>query len=104
MKRYRDAIEAEQIRSLLGALVVGGFTRGVFVTTSKYRSGADAVASAATCRGYPIELLDAEQFYEALGVAQGTLERTPDEWLKVVSPRLKLIDSISYNESYYSKG
>lgn len=104
VKRYRDAIEAEQIRSFLGALVIGGFTQGVFVTTSKYRSGADAVASAATCRGYPIELLDAEQFYQALGVAQGTLERTPSEWLDVVGPRLKLIDFISYDESYYSHG
>jgi restriction system protein len=104
VKRYHNAIEAEQIRSLLGALVVGGYTRGVFVTTSKYRSGADAVASAATCRGYPIELLDAQQFYEALRVAQGTLERTPGEWLEIVGPRLKLISSGRYNESYYSHG
>ncbi len=42
VKRYKkqNKIEAEQIRSLAGALVVNGHTRGVFVTTSSFRKGA----------------------------------------------------------------
>lgn len=39
VKRYKDAIEAEQIRSFLGALVIGGYTKGIYVTTSKFRKG-----------------------------------------------------------------
>jgi restriction system protein len=32
VKRYRNSIQVEQIRSLAGALVLGGLTRGIFVT------------------------------------------------------------------------
>jgi restriction system protein len=34
VKRYRNTIIAEQIRSFAGALVLGGITKGVLVTTS----------------------------------------------------------------------
>lgn len=72
VKRYRSdqRIEAEQIRSLAGALMLGGHTHGVFVTTSSYRKGAVNTAQGLTKRGYRIDLLDATQFLEALGIAQ----------------------------------
>ncbi len=70
VKRHRHAIEVEQIRSFAGALMFGGFVRGIFVTTSNYRSGAIAAAKQAAKTCVPIELIDAEAFYEALGVAQ----------------------------------
>lgn len=72
VKRYAKGrrIEAEQIRSLAGALLVNGHTRGVFVTTSSFRKGARATAKRFARIGYPVELMDAECFLRALGIAQ----------------------------------
>jgi hypothetical protein len=72
VKRYHRErrIEAEQIRSFTGALVLNGYTRGVFVTTSDFRRGARRTADKSAAIGYPIELMNAEQFLEALGIAQ----------------------------------
>lgn len=72
VKRYKTGhrIEAEQIRSLAGALVVNGMTKGIFVTTSSFRRGAKRTASQLTAIGYPIDLIDADRFLEALGIAQ----------------------------------
>lgn len=63
-------IEAEQIRSLAGALLVNGHTRGVFITTSSFRKGARAAAKRLAGIGYPVELVDAGRFLQALGIAQ----------------------------------
>lgn len=63
-------IEAEQIRSLAGALILGGHTKGIFVTTSTFRKGATNTAQKFAAIGYPIELIDAERFFDALGIAQ----------------------------------
>ena len=72
VKRYKKErrIEAEQIRSLAGALMQGGHTKGIFVTTSKYRSGAKRTAQELSAIGLPIELINAERFLEMLGIAQ----------------------------------
>ena len=40
VKRYQDRIKVSQIRELLGALVINGMTRGIFITTSDFQSGA----------------------------------------------------------------
>ena len=72
VKRYKKErkIEAEQIRSLAGALVLGGHTEGIFVTTSDFRRGAIKTAKKFSAIGYPITLMDAKGFLEALGIAQ----------------------------------
>ncbi len=72
VKRYKKErrIEAEQIRSLAGALLVGGHTKGIFITTSTFRSGARKTAKKLSSIGYPIELIDVERFLNALGIAQ----------------------------------
>jgi restriction system protein len=72
VKRYKKErrIEAEQIRSLAGALLQNGHTKGIFITTSEYRKGAREAAREFTSIGYPIELIDAERFLAALGIAQ----------------------------------
>jgi restriction system protein len=71
-KRYKDknTVEVEQIRSLAGALVLNGFTRGMFITTSGFQSGGERTAAKYKTRGYEIELVDAPRFYEALKLAQ----------------------------------
>ena len=70
VKRYRNAISAEQIRSLAGALFVGGYTKGMFVTTSRFQPGGNEVSALACARGMAIELLDAPRFFEELKIAQ----------------------------------
>ena len=60
----------EQIRSFVGALYIGGMTRGVFVTTSGFQAGCQAAARLAELRGTPVELVDAERFLTALGISQ----------------------------------
>src|SRR5262249_32017627 len=44
--------------------------KGVFVTTSTFRSGAKRTAKRLAEAGYPIELLDAEALLRELGIAQ----------------------------------
>lgn len=70
VKRQKDAIEAEQIRSFVGALLLGDHTSGIYVTTSQYRSGATDAAYKSGEKGIAIELLDAKRFYDALKIAQ----------------------------------
>jgi len=72
VKRYSGRISVEQIRSLAGALLLNGITRGVFVTTSTFQSGAHTTVERFCLQGMPIELVDAERFYDALGLAQRT--------------------------------
>ena len=70
VKRYENKIQAEEIRAFIGALVLAGLTRGIFLTTSDYTRGALAAAARAATKNYRIELSNATQFYDALGLAQ----------------------------------
>lgn len=82
VKQTRHRIEAEQIRAFTGALFLGNYTRGVFVTTSGFRRGAVDAARQSLYRGLPIELLDAERFLEILTEAQSGIQRVTTEWLE----------------------
>ena len=70
VKRYRDKINVEQIRAFAGALILGGHTSGIFVTTSSYSSVAQEASRAFGTKGLPIELVDAKKFYDALRISQ----------------------------------
>jgi restriction system protein len=70
VKRYKGSIEVEQIRAFTGALVLGGLTKGIFVTTSRFQAGAVGTVDRLSRRGYRIELMDADRFYDALKIAQ----------------------------------
>jgi restriction system protein len=76
VKRYRNSIKVDKIRELTGALVIGGHTKGIFVTTSTFQAGAQRVVDLSSIRGYPIELIDGERLYEYLKI---TLLTSPDE-------------------------
>ncbi len=81
VRRYKKSmrIEAEQIRSLVGALVLQGLTRGIFVTTTNFRRGAVTTAKKFTQLGFPVELIDANRFFDALGIAQRRSADLTDE-------------------------
>jgi restriction endonuclease Mrr len=70
VKRYKNLISVDQIRSFAGALLINGMTRGMFVTTSSFQSGAERTSALAGMRGIAVELVDAQRFYDALGIAQ----------------------------------
>jgi restriction system protein len=69
VKRYRDKIEAEQIRSLAGALILNRMTRGIFVTTSEFTRRAKTTAERYEQIGLPIVLSDSEDFYDKLSIS-----------------------------------
>jgi restriction system protein len=70
VKRTKNSIKVEQIRSFVGALILGGFVKGIFVTTSSYQSGVAALVEQVAQKYIPIELIDENVFFEALSVAQ----------------------------------
>lgn len=70
VKRYKDSIEIGQIRDFLGAMVLNGLTRGIFVTTSQFQSGAEGLRQVARQRGIELELADSTKLFELLKIAQ----------------------------------
>jgi restriction system protein len=91
VKRYGSAIQVEQIRALAGALVFHGITKGVFVTTTKFQSGAPRTVAEFAKRGLYIELHDATRFLGALGIAQREMfefreDINPGRWSDSLKP------------------
>ena len=80
VKRRARSVEVEQIRSFLGALTLGGYASGVFVSTMSYQRGAIKAANQSTERHIPIELVDANKFLEMLKIAQLSKDSHPDDW------------------------
>jgi restriction system protein len=70
VKRYRDAVDVAKIRELSGALFYHGLTKGIFVTTSRFTTGATEYVEGFLMRGQEIQLVDADAFYDALEIAQ----------------------------------
>ncbi len=70
VKNWRRSIQVEQIRAFLGALTLGGYTKGIFVSTTKFQRGAISAANQCAERHIPIELVDAQSFFDMLEIAQ----------------------------------
>jgi len=81
VKRSRNPIEVEQIRALTGALIQSGHTNGMFVTTSRFSAGSHEAQKVFAARGYPIELFDAQRFFEALRISQRPPYASYEDWL-----------------------
>lgn len=92
VKRYRGRIEVEHIRAFTGAMVLGGYTKGIFVTTSDYQAGVQKAVNVAHRKGIAIELVNAEQFLKTLRIAQRSQYRhIEDLELEVDRIRLTLL-------------
>lgn len=79
VKRYADRIQVEQIRAFAGALLLSDIPRGIFVTTSDFSSGAIGAAGRYSSKGYRIELVDANRFYDYLRISRREMYRdVPD--------------------------
>lgn len=79
VKRRSRSIEVEQIRAFLGALTLGGYTRGIFVSSSDFQKGAVDAAVRCSAEHVPIELVGAKRFLDMLGVAQLSERPDPDQ-------------------------
>ncbi len=79
VKRYKGKIEAEQLRAFGGALVLGGLTKGIFVTTSSFRSGAVKTTKRYEGRDLAISLWDADKFYSELQLTQRDAYTNPND-------------------------
>lgn len=105
VKRYRARIEVEQIRSLAGALILSGITKGIYVTTSEFRSGCESAISKYRDVGIQIDLLNATKFYDALGFAQRNVYRSIDEFnLDEIRQCLTTVeDNIDHSNDPYTR-
>jgi restriction system protein len=80
VKRTKNRIGVEQIREFAGALVIGEFTRGIFVTTSAFTSCSREAAVSLAGKGIPIELIDADNFFRKLEITKRKPYSSYDEW------------------------
>jgi Restriction endonuclease len=72
VKRWKEKIEAEEIRSLAGALFMNGMPQGIFVTTSDFTSGAVLTARRLASRGIPVQLVNWQAFFDAMKISRIT--------------------------------
>lgn len=79
VKRTRHAVQVDQIRAFLGALNLGGYARGAFVASSRFSKGAIHAAKRCTEMHVPIELIDADRFFDALTYAQLSHRPGPED-------------------------
>ncbi len=70
IKRYKNRIEAEQIRAFAGALVLNKMTRGIYITTSDYRKGAEQSAKDYGEFDIKISLINSDKVYDNLKLSQ----------------------------------
>lgn len=80
VKRHRNSIQVEQIRAFAGALMLKGLTEGIFVTTSRFQSGAESTINRYKDVGYKIRLIDAPRFYDALRITRRNRIQTKDDF------------------------
>jgi hypothetical protein len=81
VKRYRSTIKVDKIRELAGALVLRGMTKGIFVTTSDFQRGGTGVVKQLASRGFAVQLLNADAFYEALRLSQRSIYANVEDFL-----------------------
>ncbi|WP_378939936.1 restriction endonuclease [Pedobacter sp. BG31] len=65
VKRTKNAIKLEQVRSFLGALTLQGIQNGIYVSTSEFQRGCYDIANSCS-----INLFGGSRFYEILLEAQ----------------------------------
>lgn len=65
IKRTKNNIKVEQIRAFLGAMVINGYSKGIYISTSDFQSGCNKIALRTG-----IKLINANKFYDALKEAQ----------------------------------
>lgn len=97
VKRTKNAIQASQLREFVGALVVGGFTKGIYVTASTFTAGSRLTAARArsSTASVCVELLNADAFLRDLGIAQRAAWRPDlDELMMAMGSKCHYLGSV----------
>ena len=84
VKRYHHRVGVEQIRELVGALVLRDTRTGIFVTTSDFTRGSKAAINHYAERGYDLELIDGESFLHVLGISQRPRYLSYSEFIETI--------------------
>lgn len=84
VKCYHQKVGVEQIRELVGALVLRDARTGIFVTTSDYTRGSKSARNCYAERGYDLELISGERFLRALGITQRPRYSSYSEFLETI--------------------
>jgi hypothetical protein len=66
--------------------------KGIYITTSSFRSGATKQATKFNSLGIPISLWDADKFYDALRLSQRPMYKSADD---PTSPFFHLVKDVS---------
>lgn len=103
VKRYENAIKVEQVRSLAGALLLNGLTRGIFVTTSSFQRGVESAVRRYKSKGYKIELMDAQGLLDALQVAQRNKYQSGRDFPKSLLQDLPVIEGYTFDPYYNTR-
>jgi len=80
VKRYKNKVQVKELRELAGALILDGMTKGIFVTTSDFTTGAPRTVSKFQQRGFEIELINGEEFLSQLEIAQRAMYKNREEF------------------------
>ena len=100
VKRYREAIGVEQLRAFVGALAIENIPKGIFVTTSRFTSGASAVCDKARMIGINLDLVDANRLFDMLKVVQ--INEFEVKNISAMADRYtQLVRGLSYGYSYH---
>ena len=67
VKRYKDRVGVEPVRSFVGAMTLQGFTRGIFIATGGFTAPARALEDTDVVG---LELQDGQQFFEQLRISR----------------------------------
>jgi len=80
VKRSKNVIGVDQIRSFAGALIIDGLDEGVFVTTSSFTGPAMNAVKSLAQKDVRIELLDSRRLYDCLGLKRINCPSSYNEW------------------------
>lgn len=80
VKQYKNNVQVKELRELAGALILDGMTKGIFITTSDFTTGAPRTVQNFQRRGFQIELVNGERFLSQLEIAQRAMYKSREEF------------------------
>lgn len=102
VKRYKDKVQVKELRELAGALVLDGITKGIFVTTSDFTTGAPRTLHKFQRRGFHIELINGERFLSQLELAQRAMYKNREEFdeAAILKQLVEIRSSTTWEDDY----
>jgi HJR/Mrr/RecB family endonuclease len=102
VKRYKNKVQIKELRELAGALVFDGMTKGVFVTTSDFTTGAPRTVQGFQRRGIQIELINGGQFLTQLEIAQRAMYKNREEFdeAAILNHLVEIRSSTTWEDSF----